>query len=48
MQKKARGLMSRFLIDRKSTSVDDIKLFNVDGYSFDSSLSNDSQLVFTR
>ena len=46
--KKARGLMSRFLIDRKSTSVDDIKLFNVDGYSFDSSLSNDSQLVFTR
>ena len=35
--KKARGLMSRFLIERKSTSVDDIKLFNVDGYSFDSS-----------
>lgn len=46
--KKARGLMSRFLIERKSTSVDDIKLFNIDGYSFDSSLSNDSQLVFTR
>ena len=46
--KKARGLMSRFLIERKSTSVDDIKLFDVDGYSFDSSLSNDSQLVFTR
>ena len=48
MLKKARGLMSRFLIERKSTSVDDIKLFNVDGYSFDSSLSDDSQLVFTR
>ena len=46
--KKARGLMSRFLIERKSTSIDDIKLFNIDGYSFDSSLSNDSQLVFTR
>ena len=46
--KKARGLMSRFLIERKSTSVDDIKLFNVDGYSFDNSLSDDSQLVFTR
>ena len=25
--KKARGLMSRFLIERKSTSIDDIKLF---------------------
>ena len=46
--KKARGLMSRFLIERKSTSIDDIKLFNIDGYSFDSNLSNDSQLVFTR
>ena len=40
--------MSRFLIERKSTSIDDIKLFNIDGYSFDSNLSNDTQLVFTR
>ena len=46
--KKARGLMSRFLIERKSTSIDDIKLFNINGYSFDSNLSNDSQLIFTR
>ena len=46
--KKARGLMSRFLIERKSTSIDDIKLFNINGYSFDNNLSNDSQLVFTR
>ena len=46
--KKARGLMSRFLIERKSTSIDDIKLFNVDGYSFDNSLSKDSQMIFTR
>ena len=46
--KKARGLMSRFLIERKSTSIDDIKLFNVDGYSFDNNLSKDSQMVFTR
>ena len=46
--KKARGLMSRFLIERKSNCVDDIKLFNVDGYSFDSDLSNDQELVFTR
>ena len=40
--------MARFLIERKSTSIDDIKLFNVDGYSFDNSLSKDSQMVFTR
>ena len=46
--KKARGLMSRFLIERKSNSVDDIKLFDVSGYSFDSALSNEHELVFTR
>ena len=46
--KKARGLMSRFLIERKSKNVDDIKLFNTDGYTFDSNLSTENELVFTR
>ena len=46
--KKARGLMSRFLIERKSTSIDDIKLFNINGYSFDNNLSTENELVFTR
>ena len=46
--KKARGLMSRFLIERKSKSVDDIKLFNTDGYTFDGNLSTENELVFTR
>ena len=46
--KKARGLMSRFLIERKSKNVDDIKLFNTDGYTFDGNLSTENQLVFTR
>ena len=46
--KKARGLMSRFLIERKSENVDDIKLFNTDGYTFDGNLSTENELVFTR
>lgn len=46
--KKARGLMSRFLIDRKSNNIDDIKLFDTDGYSFDGNLSSENELVFTR
>ena len=46
--KKARGLMSRFLIERKSKNVDDIKLFNTDGYTFDGNLSTENELVFTR
>tara|TARA_B100000989_G_scaffold278386_1_gene240135 strand:- start:42 stop:800 length:759 start_codon:yes stop_codon:yes gene_type:complete len=46
--KKARGLMSRFLIDRKSNNIDDIKLFDTDGYSFDGNLSSENELIFTR
>ena len=46
--KKARGLMSRFLIDRKSNYIDDIKHFDIDRYSFDDSLSTENELVFTR
>ena len=40
--------MSRFLIERKSKNVDDIKLFNNDGYTFDGNLSTENELVFTR
>ena len=46
--KKARGLMSRFLIDRKSNDSDEIKLFNIEGYSYDSNLSDEFKYVFTR
>ena len=46
--KKARGLMARFLIENNIESIDDMKLFNADGYQFDASLSKGNQLVFTR
>ena len=46
--KKARGLMSRFLIERQSHNSDDIKLFNVGGYSYDSNLSSENEFIFTR
>lgn len=32
--KKARGLMSRFLIETDAETIDDIKKFNIDGYAF--------------
>jgi hypothetical protein len=46
--KKARGLMARYLIENNVNSVEDIKLFNTDGYQFDASLSKQNKLVFTR
>ena len=46
--KKARGLMTRFIIKNKLTNSEDIKAFNSEGYNFNSSLSNKNTFVFTR
>lgn len=46
--KKARGMMVRYIIDANSETIDDLKEFNYDGYSFDANLSKNNVLVFTR
>ena len=46
--KKARGAMVRFIIDHRIKRVDNLKNFDVDGYSFRGDLSDEAQLVFTR
>ena len=46
--KKARGLMARFIVKNNISSPDELKLFNVDGYQFDSNLSEGDSWVFTR
>ena len=46
--KKARGLMSRFIIDNKIQKPENLKLFNLEKYSFDNNLSDDYNYVFTR
>ena len=46
--KKARGLMSRFIIDNEIENPNDLKKFNNLGYSFDSSLSDNFNYIFTR
>jgi len=46
--KKARGLMTRYIIDNNINSIEGIKGFNSDGYLFTESLSADKELVFTR
>ena len=46
--KKARGLMTRYIIDNNINSVEELKGFNSDGYLFAESLSTDKELVFTR
>ena len=46
--KKARGLMSRFIIDNKIQKPENLKTFNLKRYSFDDNLSDDYNYVFTR
>ena len=46
--KKARGLMSRFIIKNSINNCNDIKSFNLDGYQFDSHRSTELEWYFTR
>ncbi|WP_034949292.1 peroxide stress protein YaaA [Erwinia oleae] len=46
--KKARGLMSRFIIQHRLSKVADLKKFDVDGYAYSAAESSDSELVFKR
>ena len=46
--KKARGLLTKFVINNKITSNNDLKDFNLENYKFDMSLSDESTFVFTR
>lgn len=46
--KKARGLMVRYIIDNNINSTEELKGFNYEGYAFNSNLSSEKELVFTR
>lgn len=46
--KKARGLMSRYIIQHRLTEVEQLKAFDVEGYFFDESASQGDELVFKR
>ena len=46
--KKARGIMTRFIIDNDITEISDIKSFDYDGYMFHEELSKEKELIFTR
>jgi len=46
--KKARGLMSRYIIDNRITEPESIKAFDIDDYSYNSELSEGNEWVFSR
>ncbi|MFZ4833566.1 peroxide stress protein YaaA [Rouxiella sp. Mn2063] len=46
--KKARGLMSRFIIKERLNKAEQLQDFNLEGYQFDVARSQGNELVFTR
>ena len=46
--KKARGLMTRFILEHKISKKNDLLAFDYEGYKYIPSISNESELVFVR
>ena len=46
--KKARGLMSRYVLENKIKNPNDLRAFDSDGYVFNEGFSTEKSLVFTR
>ncbi len=46
--KKARGLLTTFILKNKIQKIDDIKCFNYEGYTFNKALSSTERLIFQR
>lgn len=46
--KKARGLMSRYIIEHRLTKPEQLKAFDVEGYRFDDEASAKGEMVFKR
>jgi uncharacterized protein len=48
LAKRARGMMSAYILKNKLNNIDDIKLFNEAGYSYNKQYSTNNEWVFTR
>ncbi len=46
--KKARGLMSAYIVKNRPKTLDDLKEFDCEGYRYQAALSSGAELVFTR
>ncbi len=46
--KRARGMMARYMIEHKIDTAQGLKAFDSDGYSYEASLSSDTDFVFLR
>ena len=48
MAKRARGMMARFIMDKRVKTPQGLKSFDKGGYAYNPELSNDNTMVFQR
>ncbi len=48
LAKKARGLMTRFIIQNELTNPNDLKAFDIEAYTFSQEMSSEKEFVFIR
>ncbi len=48
LAKRARGLMARWVVQRRASEADALRAFNLDGYRFAAEASRENRLVFRR
>ena len=46
--KHARGAMTRYLVEQNITDIEQLKLYDVDGYQYNDLMSSENEWVFTR
>lgn len=46
--KRARGMMSQYILKNKIDSIEELQSFNMDNYKFNKQMSSGDELVFTR
>ena len=46
--KKARGMMTRYIVENNITDISSLKSFNYDGYVYHENLSSEKELIFSR
>ena len=46
--KKARGMMTRYIVDNNISDINSLKSFNIDGYVYHKDLSSEKELIFSR
>lgn len=46
--KRARGMMSQYILKNQIKKIEDLKKFNLDNYQYSAELSNETEIVFVR